>query len=214
MALHTKKDFGLLCGLKTKDLSVYIRRGKVVLTGEYINDTDEVNAFFLQKQSEKAIKNDVLPPKIEEKTGNSNIVIAEKATKKDKTPAEKLEKLTYHQLEKESRLADIAKKEVDTRIAILKEEKLLGISIPTELVKGIISQMGKGFTSSYKDGADSFLIEINKRKNLTATETAELRGELVRIINEASIRALNETKKNMKLILSEYSESRGVGEHD
>lgn len=210
MALHSKKDFCKLCGIKTKDLSIYIKRGKVVLQGDYVDEFQPANAAFLQKNAEK-VKNVIIVPEIIIERPSVPI---ETETKKDKPPSIDKSNLTQYALEKEIKLADLQKKEVDTRIALLKEEKLMGVSIPTELVKGVISSLSKSIISSFKDGADNFLIEIAKRKSLTGSEIAECRGILIKIINTSSTRAISESKKSINSIVNEFSDKRDVGEHD
>jgi hypothetical protein len=54
MALHSKKEFAAICGLKTKNLAVYESRGKLVYTGESIDDGIEPNRSFLKKWTELA----------------------------------------------------------------------------------------------------------------------------------------------------------------
>lgn len=210
MALHTKKDFATLCGLKTKDLSVYIKRKKVIVEGDFIDDKNNFNADFLLKFSsrEKKIVEIVTEPvKIV-------LPVVEITEKNEKKPAKSRDKLSAYELEREQKIWEIEKKEVDTRIALLKEAKMMGDSIPVDLVKGVVSQLSKAMISSFKDGADNFLIEISKRKGLSGTETAELHGALINIINQSSTNAIIESKKSIKSIVNEYSTKREVGEHD
>ena len=54
MALHSKKDFAIMCGLSTGNLANNITRGKVITTGKFIDDKIEKNQFFLKKWQEKS----------------------------------------------------------------------------------------------------------------------------------------------------------------
>lgn len=213
MTCYSRIDFARLCGVESRHLSNYIKRGKVVLTGELVDDKHPTNSSFLQKRREKILQIETVY-EIEEKPQqalqtekkiNIQPVIPDKQPKQN---------LTQYQLEAEIKKADLAKKEVDTRIALLKEEKLMGVSIPTDLVKVVIANLSKSIISAFKDGADNFLIEISKRKSLSISEIAECRGELIKIINTSSTRAISESKRNVKSIINEYSVKRGVGEHD
>lgn len=98
--------------------------------------------------------------------------------------------------------ADLDKKLVDVRIAKLTESKLRGDNIPTKMVRDMISALSKSFISSYKDAADRFLIEISHRKRLSSDESAEMKGELVKIINMAHDRSIDAAKIEMKAIVS------------
>ncbi len=211
MALYSKKDFANLCGIKTNQLSVVISRGNIILTGDLIDETNAKNSAFLQKQREKQLKISESPIPKESKKEN----ITESAPV---PPVQKFKKkkndLSIYSLDQEIKIADLQKKEVDTRIALLKEEKLIGASIPTDLVKSVISNLSKSMISSFKDGADQFIIEISKRKNLTVVESAELKGKIVEIINMCSSKAISESRKNLKNIIIEFSNKKEVGEHE
>lgn len=232
MAFHTKKDFADLCYIPTNMLSVYIKRKKVIVKNDLINDSVAENADFLKKmqakgpssafistaaakkEEEKPAEKPEKPAKRPPKTEDSDPDSAENSNKNLFKPGEDLLNLNDYQLDREIKLRDIAKKEVDTRIAILKEEKMLGTNIPTDLVKGVVSNLTKTFIASFKDGADFFVIEISKRKSLTAQETADLKGRLVEIINSSSTKAIEETRKNLKIIIDQVSVKKEVGEHE
>lgn len=232
MAFHTKKDFAALCMIPTNALSVYIKRGKVIVKNELISDSVTENAEFLKKMQAKGPSSAFISSNLSEKSAEIPAETPQKqqpqALKKEKTNKDFLENdpqspvsgstdrsgLSNWQLERERLLADIAKKEVDTRIAVLKEEKMLGANIPTDLVKGVVANLTKTFIASFKDGADFFIIEISKRKSLSAQESAELKGRLVEIINSASNKAINDTRKNLTIIIDQASVKKEVGEHD
>src|ERR1700747_3523027 len=62
MALFSKKEFAEKCGLGTNQLSIYIKRGNVVLTGDSVDNTlDKNRAFIQKKQSKKTIPQVILP---------------------------------------------------------------------------------------------------------------------------------------------------------
>lgn len=219
MALHTKTDFASLCGLQMKHFNTYVDRKKIVLTGEYVNDTDEANALFIEKRKKKTDKKGLSHAPLTKKNEpfNDSTDDMSKMASFDQSEIKSnksRENLTYVQLEKEKKLADLAKTEAETIYKNLQIEKVKGQNIPTDLVKNVISILSKSLISSFKDGSDSMLIEISKRKKLSGTETAELKGVFIKIINEASGKAVNEARKNIKIIANDFSEKREVGEHD
>lgn len=211
MALYSKKDFAGLCGIQTKQLSVVISRGNVILTGDLIDETLPKNAAYLLKQRERQLKITSAPASPDPKP--KNISDSEPIEPVNKSKKNKKD-LSIYSLDQEIKLADLQKKEVDTRIQLLKEEKLIGASIPTDLVKSVISNLSKTMISSFKDGADQFIIEVSKRKSLSVVESAELKGKLVEIINLSSTKAISESRKNLKNIINEYSNKKEVGEHE
>ena len=101
-----------------------------------------------------------------------------------------------------------------TRIALLKEEKMIGASIPTELVKMVFAQHSKSITSAFHTGADNFLMEISKTKGLNRNELAEMRGALILIINKAVDKSIEESKKSISNIVQEFSVKKEVGEKE
>lgn len=209
MTAYTKKDFALLCGVKTKHLSTFIDRKKVILTGDLVDDQNPTNAFFMQKWRNKSLKDDLVQKEIPVK---SERAVGPDKIKKDAPKSVK--EIANSSIEADLKRADLAKKEADIIYREIQIQKLQGLSIPTELVKSLISNLSKSLISSFKDGADSFLIEISKGKSLSITETAKLKGELIKIINISSSKAIAESKRDIKIIVGAYSDQRGVGEHD
>jgi len=209
MGRLSKKKFAELCGMPTNALAVYIKRKKIELRNDEIDLASEVNRLFLEKHGGKENYTPPAPkPKIKVEVPEEVPETIEQNSSAPRT------NLTLTQLEREKKLADLQKVEVDTRIAKLKEEKLMGQNIPTELVKGVISQLSKSFVSKFKDGAENILISVSKMKGLSNEEMAKLRGELVAIINESVKTSVADGKKQVASIVAAYSQSRGVGEHD
>lgn len=186
----------------------------------FILDTDPVNELFLQKQRAKSGKDIIL----EKNTAPESVIV--------ETPKETIQhpaslpiaefpntgspapkrKLSPFELEMELKESMIGKTQVQTRIEEIKEQKLLGMLIPTELVKSMVLQLNKAFISSFKDGAERFLTEISKAKRLTGGEQAELLKQLINIINESSHKTILESKTQMKIIVSQFQDKRGKGE--
>lgn len=202
MAKYTKKQISDLTGMPTNKLAVYIQRGKLVLTDGLINDANETNRVFIERHAGKKMNEPVINqlPNMEENDPGQ-------APKNRET-------LSLVQLERQKKLADLHKVEVDTRIAKLKEEKLIGQNIPVELVRSVIAQLSKSFVTKFKDGSENLLISVAKMKGLKNDELAKLRGELITIINESIRSSVSDGKRTVGSIVDTYSSSRGIGEHD
>lgn len=199
-----------MCGMNSRKLSIYIGREKVVLTGDdYINDTDEKNRLFLEKHSNKEVKEPIVKSKEPvKKDSNIDESNTESEDEQKIDPAKPL-----YQIEREKKIADLEKTKAETVYKELQIAKIKGQQIPTELVKSVVSILSKSLVSAFKDGSDLMLIEISKRKKLSGTETAELKGLFTKIINESSIKAMAEARKGIKIIANDFSEKREVGEH-
>lgn len=102
--------------------------------------------------------------------------------------------------------------QVDTRINLIKEEKLLGKLIPTELVKMVFAQHSQSLVTSFKNGADVLIMDISKRKELTRKENAELNGRLIQIINKSVDEAIKASTKLLNNIIADHTEKRERGE--
>lgn len=62
MPIISKKEFADHCGMNTRALAVYIKRGKVLAEGEEIDSDLPQNALFIQKRSTKKVIHDSKKP--------------------------------------------------------------------------------------------------------------------------------------------------------
>lgn len=217
MAVYTKKDFAKLCGIKTKDLANYIKRGKVVLNGEEIDGEVPENKYFVEKrQAFNAKKNNVELPaeekKLNERTG-------EKKTKevqpKFEFPAEHAPSQSEnYQIDTKIKKQELEKSSLQTSLLKEKLKKISGDSIPTDLVKNLIASHSKSITIAFQNGADNLLMKIAKKKGLDRTEMAELRVDLIEIINIAVNDSIEVSKKTVRNIVAEYSQKKEQGERE
>lgn len=210
MAFLSKKEFAGLCGKETKWLSNYITRKKVVMSGEFIDDTLAQNIDFLKKwQSKQAAPAPIV------KTEAPAIKPAEHVevpAPDIQTGTSDYENMEWAEIELKNKQLDAHKKDKDIELAQMKIEKMQGMLMPTELVKSVFAQHSASITTSFKHGAEALLGEISKLKELTRNEYAELNGKLIVIINKAVNDAVGATTKNIKAIVAEYSEKKAVGE--
>jgi hypothetical protein len=215
MPKFTKAEFASLCGLSTSNITTYISRGKIVMTDELIDDSISQNGGFLEKRRE-ALKKEV--HEVDETVSTET-----KEVKTDKPKAAKVKELKtdgdiegsgYHQLEKKKKALDIQKITEEIEILKVKKDKLHGIVIPTELVKMVMSQFSASISTSFKNGAENWLIEISKTAGLNRTQVAEARGKLIKVINNAVNEAVDASKKMVAQIQAEHTEKREVGEKE
>ncbi len=222
MALHTKKDFAKMCGMTTGNLSNYAKppRNKVVYSGELIDDQIEPNKSFLQKRLEVLAhgKNEIQTPEpLTTKSDNP----PGPEFKKPVLPSGKEHKAQkpsqdggLYELDKQKKTLELDKLEQEIEILKKKNEKLEGEYYPTELVKALITQLGKSFISEYKDLTENFIIEIAKKKDLTNEEMGEFRGFLLESMNKSSAKAVSDAKREMKNTLRVFTSKKEVGERE
>lgn len=212
MALHTKKKFCELVGIATKDLSNYIKRGKVVLSGELIDDEIKENVEFIKKRAELKVKEVIeksSPANHEHKAASPNYEKIKTYIHENRTePSD----LSIVELEKIKKTLDIDKITEEIEILKKKNEKLAGESIPTDLVKMLFAQYSKSVATSFHTAADNFLMEISKKHDIDREEMAKLRGELIKKINEANHKSIEDSQKMISNIVSEFTAKKQQGE--
>jgi hypothetical protein len=203
-----------MCGLSAGNLSNYIKRGKVILTGELIDDTKPENIDFLQKfadrKLEKSNESEINTGEIVDKHSNNTKkepVVRQKTTPEGETEG-------GYSLDRKLKAQELKKKEAETRLLNLKEEKIRGEHIPTELIRSIIILQSQSFVTAFKNGMEDFITIMAKAKGMNVNEVAEARGELIRVINSTANKAVDLAKKGIDNIVGEYAVKREVGEHD
>jgi hypothetical protein len=207
----------------------------VISSGDMIDVTLDVNAFFMTKHSMKLKKND----KQDIASGSKQIPV--KVKKTVEKPVEKSEKQSSAEPEKKKserkRVLEIDDPEGFTRkqnmfdldmdqkelsIQKMKEEielkkiqkqKALGQVVPTDMVKIVFTQHNKSIVSAFQNAADNLISTISKKKELTREDSVQIRGEIIEIINEAVKESTANSIAHLKNIVKEYSEKKGVGEH-
>ena len=203
MALHRKVDFAAMCGVDSANISMQIKRQKIILTGKLIDDEVPQNKYFLEKNKLRKINSsDKL---------KSDIPLRSKEKRVSKT-AESHSLTAMSQLDLQLKQLNIERQIEEIALSKIKKEKQMGIVIPTDLVKMLFSQHSKSISSSFKSATENLIIRLTTKYRLTREDAADIRHELIGDINTAVDASITETKKAIKVIVSEYSEIRGIGE--
>lgn len=212
MALHLKADFAKLCGLTTGNLTNYIKRGKVLMSGDYVDDSVPINKDFLEKR-----KGSVPPPapKLHMIRPDPGPVEIPNTGEDDDDSGfgEDGEGESGYLLDRKLLKKKIGKLEVDTRLQELKEEKMRGELIPVDLVKNLFRTHTQSIVTSMKDGIDELLINFSVEARLRGDQVAGLRGKIVGILNNGVDKSVVITQKNMRSIVNQVKVKRDVGEH-
>jgi len=222
MALHPKKEFAEMCGMKSGDLSNYEKRGKVVYSGDYVDGSLSVNADFLEKHREKKAGKS---KEVDEISKNSTIEESKHLTSINVLPPvyppqkipdtkikEPIQKFTKYDFEKEK--ASLINEKLIQEVEILREkkERIQGVNIPKEPVVLAFSFNFKNFARSIKVGVENLITRYEK--NFTPDEFASIRAAIVKEINHAQTVAVAQSKKNIAEIIAMSADKKEAGERE
>lgn len=218
MALFTKKDFASQCHLTTGNLSNYVKLGKVVYSGDYIDDSIELNRVFRElRQAKKGLPKSDKPETVKPDPGQPVLKSDTKPRYKEpkapnvSSPQVKTQLATLITQLKE---ADVEKRLLENENLRLKIEKARGEVIPVELVKPLVLQNNQAFVTAFLNAADEVIRRFSKKKDLSLDEQATMRGELVDAINAAASKAVLMAVKAAEGIAKEFAGKKGVGERE
>lgn len=217
MALHTRKQFSELCGMSgTPELSVYISRGKIIMSGDYVDDQQLQNKDFLMKREAKRNPKPAEPVQKQPKSPPIRIIKdpiiptpkAPNVQKPDISDAE----VGIYDLEKQQKALAIEKIKKENELLDVKIAKAHGESVPTDLIKSLIAQHSKAMSAAFYNAADNLLARFGKKYKVIPDDVAAYRGDIVDIINRATVDSIEDSRAALNEIVNEYSAKRGVGE--
>jgi hypothetical protein len=221
MPLYTKKEFAYICKLKTKELSVYISRNKVVVEQDFIDSENDVNKIFIEKREVC-----FLPPKedvvIPDENPYKNISKKEKKTPKkevesennqDDEVEESSDVPTLHKSTILLKHLDTVKRGKEIEKLQIEIQKKKGEVVPVELIKPVILQHNQSILTEFKNAGDEILRIMSKKYSFSVEDLAYCKGEFVRTINNSMSKAIFATTKSIDLIIQSHIEKKAVGEH-
>lgn len=201
MAFHTKKDFSALCGIKSGDLYNYMKRGKVIVENNLLDDKNPINRTFLDKS---IAKKPVLAAKktIDKKV---NVVAPREYNEAEETLSKMLKEKTV--LESEQKRNAITLQKIDI-------QKKRGELIPTYSVNNLFVQHSESIKTAYMEGSDNLIVILAQKHQLSATDVADIRTMFTGIVNKAVDSAIDSTLRQIKTIVREFSAKKGVGQSE
>lgn len=205
--------------MESKALSVYISRGKVIVGEDGLIDTDNpVNVLFVQdRQAKKApVAAEEVPELIESGVAVAAVAVKPKGRVTKIKPIRERKRedngfteAVRSKISLESRLkeVEIEKKKRESDLLRSKQDRAAGKLVPTELVKGLFQNHFKSIVMGFKQGIDQMIIEIAKKKAMNINERAELKREMIKILNSCIDDTVKITKKDISSLVAEYSQT-------
>lgn len=207
-------EFAGKCGIERNYLGVNIKRGKAIVNEDgMIDDAHPLNKMFLEKclaKPKKAENEGISRQNTSDSSAPAKASPKPEKEKKTRTSAEYLKAEERLDLESEKKRMEIEKLKRESRMADMQHEKALGKLLPTDPVRNLFMQTIKAYTVSFKQGAEKILTEFGKRSKLSRNDMAEIRTQLIDIINKASEEGISESKKSVMNIVREYSQTKKV----
>lgn len=212
MSKHKRGEFARICGIAPAAVSVNISRKKIVVDeDDFIDDTHPINKIFVErcharqpkseiKPSDAVGENQALKEPSQEKTTDNE----EKTRRPDrKTEVDTEKSDLYRQnfaVDLKKKQSDIGLKETKRAIDEMKLKKMSGRLIDREAAWMIFTQQFKFFSKSFHDGVEGLLTEIVKKSNLNRNAHAEMRAQLIAMINNSVDRAVDDGKKHFSAL--------------
>lgn len=203
MALLSRLELAEKFNVPTNQLAVMISRAskgkKILMDGDYVNDTNPMNKAWIDKYQQKAIAK-----------GGKKTERREKETGSDESE----ENNSYALLEKEKLKEQVEKLKNENRKLKLNNEKTVGNFIPVDHANVLILQLSEAIHLSWESELHDVLSKLSSRFQLTRDEITEIKKEKTSASNSARQRSIKEAKKLLRKLQNDTSDKRGVGEHD
>jgi len=195
-------ELAIKCNVSAAHISMAKKRGNVVKRPDgYYDIEDPVNKAYIDncyaKKTAAGKFDDLVFPEKKEPEFDVEVETIEPVTEiKDK----ETEALELYLLDKNKKILENQKKEVEIRILNMKEEATNGNLIPTNMVANLVSELSRQFINSYNEGVELFVINFAHKHKLKGEASAALTGGLKEMINKAHDKAILSAKSNLESI--------------
>lgn len=205
MAFLSKNELCELCNVKVKDFSIYVKRGNVVMNGDFIDSNNEINKKFIERRKSRFSNEPKINKTVEQKPLPPPNIQTEKI--------ESSEGQTYTESERQLKYLDTIKRQKEIDKLDIEIQKKRGEVVPSEMIKPIFLQHNQSIITEINNRLDEFIRIFSKKRSLTVEEIADIKGNVVEWTNESMNRAILTSVKGIESVIDEHSEKRGIGEH-
>lgn len=205
MPFFSQTDFAKMIGKSNAFVSTYIKRGKIIKSGDVIDTKVQQNIDILMKYGVDVVSINGVVSNQPGKERNVKVEKPQPIQQNEKerrivAPEPPPNTGGQYQLDLDKKEAELEFKLVQTRIKLIEEAKLRGELVPVDEVSKLISMLSRSIIISYKESMDKFLIELSHRTKLTAKHSAEMKGQMIKLMNEAHDNAIDQAIKDLKSI--------------
>lgn len=213
MPLYTKKKFAQLCGKTPAHVSTNISRGKIIVSGDHIDSDIPENFELMNKWRVQSGLEEIKP--ITPETTKTSPKTPENP-KKTENSSQTTNKSAVSRLNREKTIAEIEYKREKAHETRLKNAKLRGELIPTNMVVDLFAMLGHQFQMQYETGANEMVLEMAHKMKLSPEMRGEIGEKLVELINKSHKKAVEEAQNMVKSIIAGVSghETDENNDHD
>lgn len=226
----TKIKFRELCGgkdtIKASSLNTYILRRNVIIDGDDMIDIHHpINSAFINKRlnlvEKKELMSESVPIKPKRKSPSkkptSHPFESDSQKEEESFDYNDIEQKDVNQMSAADLMVakdrqQLLKLMEETEIKKIQKEKLLGHSIPTDLVRMVLSRQSKTITNTYAQSCNEIVLTLVHRLGGTLDDSAMAKKEIIEKINAAVKESYDVGLKEIDSIVSDYSEVRTRGE--
>lgn len=174
--IYTVKTFALKLGVKSQTVNTWGKRGKLLIESGKINDKNEINSYFLERRAET-------PENVEiNKTEEIPVKVSKNSSSESVLSSVKLNALK------------VAKLQEDYTFAKLRNEKISGKLIPTDIVGRATSEVILRYKSTFIQQVDQLIRDTLNSQGIDNSVLTDTLSKLTDIANKASKRANVEAK--------------------
>lgn len=215
MALFKKAEFAAECGVSRAHVSMAIKRTKVIVGADGMIDSENpINRLYKDSCAQNAAEKGK-PEKVAE-TSKKRAPLPGKSKAASKKPERQenpelqeriSEKFTIDRLEKQSRIAKI---NLEAELMQMKQRKLSGQLMPTDMVFNLIRQLSQSMLVGFSNGLDALVTDVAKSAKLDRNEVAEMRKRVRSMINKVIDNSIDDAKRNVDNIVAENSQQKAA----
>lgn len=232
MAIYSRSEFCELVGLHSKNLSVYIGRGALIMSGKTVDTSISLNAEFLEKRKDfLKLKEAGIEPNFGNNQFRRKSVIKKEKPEKP-APVESKKKKVKKPVKSEKVApkdmgyqapdpVQLANAGLKARIETMKLQKLqleidaaefkkqlqMGKFVPSAQVKIVFKHLGQTFVNSYRNGFENILEEFIHKYKISHEDMIRLKQKTVAVINSSHDHAIKSTQRSLFDIIKEQTKS-------
>ena len=220
MALYSRSEFGDKCGLKKSTARAYIgtniKRGKIILSGKFIDDSLPENAEFLRKEIEKNRGKQIEDSVTTSKPSTPKVPDVSKPVRSnpeepevddpDYTPS------NTAALDRELKQRDLEKKREEIRLLEIREQKLRGEVVPTEEIKDSFKRYSHFMVTQFDNTLDRIFAMAASKFKVSNEQMVSFKAQIRTELNKTTDIAADMAKSDFAKIIQEHKEARSRGE--